>query len=260
MDFPMFGTLLHRDERVFDASLLFEYKKHFRNTSGTTLGTLLHRGAQIFLILGVVLLVGCGKVDSIGFDGTKAFSETEAVVAIRPRDAGTGGARRAAVHLEKKLAELGYKSTIDTFSEETPSGKMFFNNVLGRLPGKTKRLIVIGSHFDTKEGISPDFQGANDSGSSTGVLLELARVLSEKGPLETEFLIAFFDGEELNAIAGETAVRQGLAIHKENRVFEIDYDKEGVWAMVEDEDISSMPLEIEIRVTGENEISFSSCF
>ncbi len=27
--------------------------------------------------------------------------------------------------------------------------------------------------------------------------------------------------------------------------------------MVEDEDISSMPLDIEIRVTGENEISFS---
>ncbi|MBL7016410.1 MAG: M28 family peptidase [Kiritimatiellales bacterium] len=144
----------------------------------------------------MLLLVGCGKVDSTGFDGTKAMAETEAVVAIRPRDAGTGGARRAAVHLEKKLAELGYQSTIDTFSEETPSGKMFFNNVLGRLPGKTKRLIVIGSHFDTKAGISPDFQGANDSGSSTGVLLELARVLSEKGPLETEFLIAFFDGEE----------------------------------------------------------------
>ncbi len=67
----------------------------------------------------------------------------------------------------------------------------------------------------------------------------------------------YFDGEGLQTIANEAAIRQGLAIHKENRVFEIDYDQEGVWAMVEDEDISSMPLEIEIRVTGENEISFS---
>ena len=159
---------------------------------------------SVVAILGMLLLCGCGKADSPGFDGAKALAETEALVAIRPRDAGTGGARRAAVHLEAKLAALGYTSTTDTFSEETPSGKMFFNNVLGRLPGKTKRLIVIGSHFDTKAGISPEFQGANDSGSSSGVLLELARVLAEKGPMDTEFLIAFFDGEECRTEYGPT--------------------------------------------------------
>lgn len=150
----------------------------------------------IFQALELLLLTGCGSADSTAFDGTNAFDETKALVAIRPRDAGTAGARRAAVHLEGKLNALGVKASIDTFSEETPSGKLFFNNVLGRLPGKTKRLVVIGSHFDTKAGISPDFQGANDSGSSSGVLLELARVLSEKAPLETELLFAFFDGEE----------------------------------------------------------------
>lgn len=150
----------------------------------------------VFQALELLLVAGCGPVDSSGFDGEKAFAETEALVAIRPRDAGTAGARRAAVHLESRLKERGLKTTIDTFSEETPAGKLFFNNVLGRIPGKTKRLIVLGSHFDTKAGISPEFQGANDSGSSSGVLMELARVLSEKGPMETEFLIAFFDGEE----------------------------------------------------------------
>lgn len=131
-----------------------------------------------------------------GFDGAKAMAETEALVKLGSRDAGGGGARRASVLLEGKLKALGLKTTIDTFSEETPSGKMFFNNVLGRLPGKTSRLIVLASHFDTKSGISKDFQGANDSGSSSGVLLELARILSERGPFETEFLIVFFDGEE----------------------------------------------------------------
>ncbi len=153
-------------------------------------------GLVVFHCLELLFLTGCGKTDVSGFDGAKAFAETEALVAIRPRDGGTGGARRAAVHLEKRLQEFGYKTTIDTFPEETPDGKKFFNNTLARLPGKTKRLIVLGSHFDTKSGISPDFQGANDSGSSTGVLLELARVLAGKAPMETEFLIAFFDGEE----------------------------------------------------------------
>jgi glutaminyl-peptide cyclotransferase len=138
-------------------------------------------------------LTGCKPP---AFDGTQAMAETEALIQIGPRNAGGGGARRAAVHLEGKLKALGLKTTIDTFSEETPSGNLFFNNVLGRLPGKTDRLIVLCSHFDTKSGIAADFQGANDSGASTGVLLELARVLSKRGPHETEILIAFLDGEE----------------------------------------------------------------
>lgn len=157
-----------------------------------------------FLTLEIVLLCGCGgEVDS-SFDGQKALDEVAELVAIRPRDAGTSGARRAAVHLEGKLKALGLKTVIDTFSEETPHGKTFFNNVLGRLPGKTDRLIIIGSHFDTKSGISPDFQGANDSGSSSGALLELARVLAASGPYETEFLFAFFDGEECRREYGPT--------------------------------------------------------
>lgn len=148
-------------------------------------------------------LVCCGLICLIlsgckppAFDGTKAMAETEALVKIVPRDAGSGGARRAAVMLEGRLKALGYETVLDTFSEETPSGKMFFNNVVGRLPGKTNRLIVLVSHFDTKSGISRDFQGANDSGSSSGVLMELARVLKKRGPYETGFRIAFLDGEE----------------------------------------------------------------
>lgn len=162
------------------------------------------KGALIFFqCLELLLLAGCSPADSSGFDGERAMQETADLVAIRPRDAGTGGARRAAVHLESRLKELGLKTTIDTFSEETPAGKIHFNNVLGRLPGKTKRLIVITSHFDTKSGISPTFQGANDSGSSSGVLLELTRMLSRQ-TLETEFLIAFLDGEECREQYGPT--------------------------------------------------------
>jgi glutaminyl-peptide cyclotransferase len=54
---------------------------------------------------------------------------------------------------------------------------------------------VLASHYDSKlmEGIR--FVGANDPGSSVGLLLELARVLaSERGPLDYWFV--FLDGEE----------------------------------------------------------------
>jgi glutaminyl-peptide cyclotransferase len=147
------------------------------------------------LVAATLIVSGCGK-KTVPFDGGRAMAEVEALVAIVPRDAGSAGGRRAAVHLQNRLNEMGIKALIDTFSDETPKGKKPFNNVLARLPGKTDRLIILGSHFDTKSGIAPDFQGANDSGSSTGVLLELARVLKARGPYETEFLFALFDGEE----------------------------------------------------------------
>jgi glutaminyl-peptide cyclotransferase len=174
----------------------------------------------VFFASLILTASGCKKAT---FDGAKAMAETEALVKITPRDAGGGGARRAAVMLEGKLKALGLKTTVDTFSEETPSGKMFFNNVLGRIPGKTKRLIVLASHFDTKSGISKDFQGANDSGSSSGVLLELVRVLNERGPFETEFLIAFFDGEECRK---EYGPHDGL--HGSRRLAKQIYDAGGV--------------------------------
>ena len=178
-------------------------------------------GKLIFVCLSVSCLIfsGCKKAT---FDGAKAMAETEALVKVSPRDAGGGNARRAAVQLESRLKALGIKTAIDTFSEDTPNGNMHFNNVLGRLPGKTNRLIVLASHFDTKSGISKDFQGANDSGSSSGVLMELARVLKSRGPLETEFMIAFLDGEECRT---EYGVHDGL--HGSRHLAQQIYDAGG---------------------------------
>lgn len=181
-----------------------------KNGSGSRAGSSNHWiiGFLVFQCLELLFLTGCSRERGFsGFDGARALDETAQLVAIRPRDAGSPGARRAAEHLEQKLTALGFKATIDTFTQETPGGTTTFHNVLGRLPGKTDRVIVLGSHFDTKSGISPDFQGANDSGSSCGALLELARVLSESGPLETDVLVAFFDGEEC---AHEYGPRDGL--------------------------------------------------
>ena len=56
--------------------------------------------------------------------------------------------------------------------------------------------IILASHYDTKSGIGPAFEGANDSGSSSGLLLELAKVLHEQQPLPFTIMFAFFDGEE----------------------------------------------------------------
>jgi len=157
---------------------------------------------SVFSICAMLAFTGCKPDVLSSFDGKQAFAETEALVQISPRDAGSANGHAAALHLEARLKALGFKTLVDRFPEMTPAGELFFNNVLGRLPGRTNRLIILASHFDTKAEISENFQGANDSGSSTGVLLELARVLAARAPMETEFLVAFFDGEECRSQYG----------------------------------------------------------
>jgi len=134
-------------------------------------------------------------------DADNALAEARALVALSPRAAGTPGARQAAGHLLVRLQAAGVQATLDAFTDETPAGKKTFWNVMGVIPAAGRRAakapwIFLGSHFDTKSGLGAGFEGANDSASSSGLLLELARVLQVAGPLPVNIGIAFFDGEE----------------------------------------------------------------
>ena len=60
-------------------------------------------------------------------------------------------------------------------------------------PGPT---FLLCSHYDTKIFDTFRFVGANDGGSSTGLLLEMARVLGHHPDLAKKVELVFFDGEE----------------------------------------------------------------
>ena len=176
------------------------------------------------LAAGLILaLVGCGPapkenaralLDPALFEGPRAFLEVEQLVRLGPRDAGTPGAERAARHLMQRLKDRGVADAhIDTFTNVTPIGETVFHNVVGSIPGKGKGIIILGSHFDTKSGIDAGFQGANDSGSSSGALLELARVIASGPELDASVQFVFFDGEECFVAYGPTDGLRGSTHH-----------------------------------------------
>lgn len=68
-------------------------------------------------------------------------------------------------------------------------------NIIATKRGASNRVIVLGAHYDSVE----LGKGANDNGSGTAVLLELARVLGQKSRAATLVFIAF-DAEELGLI------------------------------------------------------------
>lgn len=150
----------------------------------------------ITLPIAALVLSACAPApEHPALSGRNALEEVHALLDISPRDSGTENARRAAGHIADRLRSFGLDPQIDEFQELTPAGKITFRNVLAEHKGKSGKTIILGSHYDTKSGIAPDFEGANDSGSSTGLLLELARSISSS-PAKHNILFAFFDGEE----------------------------------------------------------------
>ncbi len=135
--------------------------------------------------------------------GSNALERVARLLTLGPRDAGTPGAARAARWLASELRAAGLEARIDSFADATPEGDCLFHNVLAYRPGRISEWVVLLSHYDTKSGIGPGFLGANDSGSSTGLLLELAALLARRPPPEYGLAFAFLDGEECKRAYGE---------------------------------------------------------
>ena len=130
--------------------------------------------------------------------GERALKLLEEFLAIGPRPSGSEGAAAAARWIAQEARRRGADVNIDEWREETAAGAMTFRNVAATLPGNKPGRIILGSHYDTKNlpGI-PDFQGANDSGSSTALLLMLITALDSIPAQERCTLeFVFFDGEE----------------------------------------------------------------
>lgn len=130
-----------------------------------------------------------------GIDSAKAWDHLRALVAIGPKVSGTPGNEQARQYLIKTLSGFGIKATEQPFDVDTPVGRVKMTNVIATLPGARSDRIAVASHFDTKQFREFRFVGANDGGSSTALLLELARVFQARRRTFTIELI-FFDGEE----------------------------------------------------------------
>ena len=137
------------------------------------------------------------------FTGGSAWRELTDFLAIGPRESGTEGAARAASYLRDRLTAHGLVSRVDVFTNAAPDGPLVFRNVLATLPGATPtHTVLLISHYDTKSGLGPDFVGANDSGSSTALLLALGAHLGSATEQPFDLVLAFVDGEECRRVYG----------------------------------------------------------
>lgn len=136
------------------------------------------------------------------FSGEKALAHVQAIVDFGPRPPESEGYEKSLVYLEKEFAAQGWETRRQSFRKaDTVVGPKTFTNLLARHSAGVRDWtrstpVVIGGHLDSKLITAFRFVGANDGGSSTGVILEMARVLSSDPTAAAQVEFVLFDGEE----------------------------------------------------------------
>jgi glutaminyl-peptide cyclotransferase len=146
---------------------------------------------------------------SIAFDAERAFEHVRKQVEIGPRPAGSAELARARDYITGELRSYGLNVTQDEFRAKTPEGEKRMVNITAELPGESSEVLMISSHYDTKPFKEFRFVGANDGGSSTGALLELARSVASQGKPRYTYWFVFFDGEEAFCLDWDQCTNQG---------------------------------------------------
>ena len=182
------------------------------------------------------------------FSGEKAFAEVRKQVELGPRPSGSGEIEKARAAIDSSLRAAGWDVERQEFTETTPRGAVKFVNLVARFspamarpaPANTQRAIVC-SHYDTKRFSTIRFTGANDGASSSGALLELARVLALDPQLAAKVELVFFDGEEAvvqftesDGLYGSRFYARSLRTSQRAGQFQIGV----LWDMIGDKDLT----------------------
>lgn len=133
--------------------------------------------------------------DGAKFSGAAALEQTRKAVSFGARPPGSPAIRQLQTYINGQITKLGGKVLSYSFDAATPAGSKRMTNLIALFPGATRRSIVLTGHYDTKYFPKMNFVGANDGGSSTGFLLEMARVASGM-KRNKDLYFVWFDGEE----------------------------------------------------------------
>ncbi len=110
-------------------------------------------------------------------DGKRAMQYVRETVGFGRRPVGSAAHRKLEAYIHQKLAAWHVAVADDAFTAKTAAGSYPICNIIAKFPGKKDGIIVVAGHYDTNLPLPKSYVGANDGGSSTGLLLELADIL-----------------------------------------------------------------------------------
>ena len=153
---------------------------------------------SVYIALAVSFaLPSCGLAapSASPFDGDRAYTLLEEIVALGPRVSGTKEAEQTRAIIRRELEAAGVPLEEHSFEAATPLGARNMVNLVAVIKGTEPGVIILGNHYDTKYFPDFEFVGANDGGSTTAWMIEMARTLGPTREGHTLWL-CWFDGEE----------------------------------------------------------------
>ena len=117
------------------------------------------------------------------------------IVAFGPRPIGSENHKKVEGYILSHLK--GVDVDKDDFEVTASQGRFPVHNIIAKFPGTRDGIIVIASHYDTNWPLrNINYVGANDGGSSSALLLEIANQLRGKKLDGYSVWLLWDDGEE----------------------------------------------------------------
>lgn len=155
---------------------------------GTPVQTVLAEGPAL-----AELAANVGTAPKI--NAARAMQYTKEVTAFGPRWIGSANHKKLEEYILGHLKGDDIES--DSFTADTIEGKFPVRNIIAKYPGTKDGIIVIAGHYDTNYPLrNTKYVGANDGGSSTAILLELANQLRGRKRDGYSVWLVWTDGEE----------------------------------------------------------------
>jgi hypothetical protein len=138
------------------------------------------------------------------FNADSAYYFIEQQVKFGPRVPNTPPHRLCKKYLKKQLEQHGAKVLMQKFQAFSFDNKnLKLCNIIGSFNPACIQRILLAAHWDTRPFADKDtiskqtpIMGANDGASGVGILLEIARIISQMPPKNIGIDIIFFDGED----------------------------------------------------------------
>jgi hypothetical protein len=172
---------------------------------------------KLFLLFFIIL--SSLSFGQIPFSSDSALSYLKTIsVTIGARPMGSPNEQRAMEFACAKFREFGLDDAYIMRIDNTTSSMTSSGIAVGVLHGMTDSIIVIGGHIDSE---GPTIPGANDDGSGSAAVIELARVLSKEKRYSTIYF-CLFGGEEEGLIGSKYFVDYFPWIDRVKLMLELD--------------------------------------
>lgn len=149
------------------------------------------------------------------FDGDRAMQYVKEIVKFGPRPLGSADHKKVEDYIESHLK--GDQVEDDVFTADTPEGKFSVHNIIAKYPGTKEGIIVVASHYDTNYPLrNTSYVGANDGGSSSGLLLEMANQLRGKQRDGYSVWLVWDDAEEAMKPDGSGGLPNEMSFDKDS--------------------------------------------